>query len=457
MSSFRAASAAYESGAVGVTTFNITVPTGVITTDFGMIIVAWVDNSGSPSGQTFSASGWTQRVAGQLAGNMSFAVLTRDSGLVATNTVAVTISGAVGRLITAIGGWWQDVSGVASVSTPVTRASSVTSTVLPPPGSGIVSGETVVCAWAERTNAANTAGVDKGSIRAFYDGTGGASGSSCSVMLSDYVATNTTGETVTATYTQNATTNGGGLQVALTPSQATINAAVTIAGQGSLSATTAAVGAATIAGQLTVAAAGALAPIVLRTMLGIPDGDTIRVTTLTRNIATGVRLAVSTSAGMTSPSFSSSATPDSDGYCTNLSVAGLTAGTAYWYQLELDGTLVGTPVKTGTLSSSKPSFSVMFGSCTYGLGNTAGGRDSEAFAAGLARTNAAGGTGPDAFIDLGDVHYRYSSTSPDGTAAPNSVSTFLSNYETNMQQPMRKALYAGVPSTHMARLGPLHC
>lgn len=108
---------------------------------------------------------------------------------------------------------------------------------------------------------------------------------------------------------------------------------------------------------------------------------------------TNAKLAVSTSAALTSPVTGSSVAIDGDGFA-KVSVSGLTAGTQYYYGIEVDGVLL--TVTTGsfrTAPDGAASFSFVFGSCFLT------GDSGSSFTRALARD-------PDLCIVNGDLHYE---------------------------------------------------
>jgi alkaline phosphatase D len=115
-----------------------------------------------------------------------------------------------------------------------------------------------------------------------------------------------------------------------------------------------------------------------------------------------VRLKVSTASDLlTSPAFSTSSAPDANGV-VKLTISGLAADTAYFYGLELDGT-IDTPMngkaRTYPVAGSPASFSFWAASCARNFSNHA------VFDA--IRTRTGTGGRPALFGQhLGDMHYR---------------------------------------------------
>lgn len=145
---------------------------------------------------------------------------------------------------------------------------------------------------------------------------------------------------------------------------------------------------------VTVAAAGGTAGTVTSTWLGM--------TAIQARVADGtgsVRAAWSTSATMSSPTYTPSVTPDSLGNVRLPHPAALAVDTPYWYQIERAATLIG-PVESTRSLPSVGSFSFGFGSCREHTG------DSAIMADILTRQC-------DLFIQHGDIHYRdINSTDP---------------------------------------------
>lgn len=128
---------------------------------------------------------------------------------------------------------------------------------------------------------------------------------------------------------------------------------------------------------------------------GTPTGSSVPISAKTSS-ASNVRIKVGTNSGLTAGvAFTAMVAPDSSGY-SHHTVTGLTAGTHYWYQAEVDGAL--DTSQTGEFITDSPkqarSFRVAFGSC-------------------LTTTNANGtafnnmlANGAEMLIHLGDWHYR---------------------------------------------------
>jgi hypothetical protein len=128
----------------------------------------------------------------------------------------------------------------------------------------------------------------------------------------------------------------------------------------------------------------------------------------TSDVATGVRLAVSTSSGMTSPTYFGPAVPDTGGY-SKISATGLSANTPYFYAAELDGVLgarVGS-IRTLPAAGTFASFGFAAASCAVA------GSTNAVFDAIRTRTGT-DAKGPLFFAHLGDLQYVYGS----GATAP---------------------------------------
>ncbi len=173
---------------------------------------------------------------------------------------------------------------------------------------------------------------------------------------------------------------------------------------------------------------------------GLSASDTIRV--LSRAAAaTSARLAVSTSSDMSSPVYSSTVTPDSDGYSKHV-VSGLLPDTKYYYAMELNGTLLTAIIgESRTLPSpGARSFSFLAASCSLTGSNNA------VFDAMRTRV------GPDGlparfFAHLGDVHYSHSAASG-VPIAPNDPVDHRTNYENSLTASRQAALWRNIPVSH---------
>lgn len=166
-------------------------------------------------------------------------------------------------------------------------------------------------------------------------------------------------------------------------------------------------------------------------IVGISDPTACRVAVqVTR--ATSARLKLGTdpavSAGIV---YGPSATPDGSGYA-QLTASGLTAGTRYYYRVEMTDTSGVVGVDTGTVGQLKTapvgraSFAFNFGSCTDAA-------DSASLAAIAAR-------GDDLFFHLGDLYYNDNAS----TALP----TFLAQMKAKVEAPNHAAVFATTPTSY---------
>ena len=141
-----------------------------------------------------------------------------------------------------------------------------------------------------------------------------------------------------------------------------------------------------------------------------------------------VRVAFSTTSGMSGPVYSASATPDSRGTTRHAIPAGLAPNTAHWYQVERGGTLVGAPRAFRTLpAEGATSWSFGFASCRDHIA------DAPILADAVTR-------GVSLFVQHGDIHYRDITT--------NSEATFHAAYDELHTRTQFNALLAGTPTTY---------
>lgn len=190
----------------------------------------------------------------------------------------------------------------------------------------------------------------------------------------------------------------------------------------------------TISSSLPVAGIGAAfrpatetTPTLTHTVVGVPTGTEARVATRTTS-ATSVRLQVSTSATFASGIVSGAAvTPNAQGD-SQLTVGGLTAGTAYYYRvgMTVSGTETFSAISANTFKTAptgQASFAFCFASCADG--------DSAAMSAIAAR-------GDDFFLHLGDAYYADAS----GTG----VANFRTKMVTALQATNHQSVYKRIPS-----------
>lgn len=171
---------------------------------------------------------------------------------------------------------------------------------------------------------------------------------------------------------------------------------------------------------------------------GIQGADRIRVACRSTT-ATSARLAVSTTSGMASPVFSAAVTLDGQGYAL-LERTGLAADTDYWWQIELDGTLVGDVGRSRTLpaAGSPASFSFLVGGCA------ATGSTSTVFDTMRTRTGP-GGRRALFMAHVGDAQYVYSG----GAVAPSSASDLRAAHEQALSADRQRQLYRDVPVSYV--------
>lgn len=147
------------------------------------------------------------------------------------------------------------------------------------------------------------------------------------------------------------------------------------------------------------------------------------------------RLVVSTNSGLTSPVYSSAVVPDANGV-VKLAITGLAANTAYFYGVEVAGTLLAGgrgQITTDPTPGTPFSFSVGFGSCQY---------DSPTAVTFTAMRDRVGPHG--AFrriIHMGDINYM----DPDGT---DTVATVLAQHRTSIGSASMGPLLARVGLTY---------
>ena len=146
------------------------------------------------------------------------------------------------------------------------------------------------------------------------------------------------------------------------------------------------------------AATGVLgAGSVTHAWVGAPTTDGFRVRARTAG-ATSLRLAVSTSPAMTSPTYLTAQTPNSAGY-VDFTVTGLPSGTQHYYQLADTPAgdvekLIGAVGKVRTLpAQTAGGFTFAFGSCVTNNAVTSALTDLRSW-------------DPDFWLHLGDFHYR---------------------------------------------------
>lgn len=141
---------------------------------------------------------------------------------------------------------------------------------------------------------------------------------------------------------------------------------------------------------------GGTTPALLHRMVGVPSGTDAAVAVRATN-ATSVRLKVGTNSGVTTGViFGSAATPDARG-AAQCTVTGLSAGTQYYYRVEMTDALSATSLDTGTVGSFKtaPTGATSFAFCFASCGNGTGSAAMQAIAA----------RNDPLFLHLGDLFY----------------------------------------------------
>lgn len=167
------------------------------------------------------------------------------------------------------------------------------------------------------------------------------------------------------------------------------------------------------------------APALTSTWLGI---DTVLART-TGEAGDTVRVAFSTSSGMTGPVYSTTATPDSRGTTRHAIPTSLAPAAAHWYQVERGGTLVGAPRAFRTLPAAEgaASYSFGFASCRDHIG------DAPILADAIGR-------GISFFVQQGDIHYR--------DIIANNEATFHAAYDEFHTRTQLNNLLTTVPTTY---------
>jgi alkaline phosphatase D len=147
--------------------------------------------------------------------------------------------------------------------------------------------------------------------------------------------------------------------------------------------------------------------------------------------ATGtVRVAFSTSSAMTSPTYSTAATPNADGVTKHTVPTTLAANTAHWYQVESAGTLIGSPQAFRTLPGpGAASYRFVYGSCRQHGTDTL-----PALTNMLTRD-------PDLFLEIGDLHYQNINQA--------SVTPYLAAYDEVSARAALAAVLQKIPNSYM--------
>lgn len=158
---------------------------------------------------------------------------------------------------------------------------------------------------------------------------------------------------------------------------------------------------------------------------------TVKVAAVTR-FCSSVRFARSTSPDLSSPTYSSAATPDRDGIAT-ATLSSLSADTQYFWGVELDGTLDTAHVSSfRTLPTAGTATSFSFAAASCGDTNS----NADSFADAASRTGPTGR--PARFIaHLGDMHYQDIGLDDDAWV--------LGAWLNVLSQSNQQALYASAP------------
>lgn len=179
-------------------------------------------------------------------------------------------------------------------------------------------------------------------------------------------------------------------------------------------------------------------PTLTRQLVGAPTETGFTVAAKVSDVATGVRLAVSTASNMASPTYFGPTTPAAGGY-VKLSATGLTAGTAYWYALELDGTLGARTGQARTLPTAGSAASFGFAAASCALT----GSEHAVFDAIRTRVGADSKSAL-FFAHLGDLQY----VNGGGGVAASDEATLTSEAEQALASAKQRALYEAIPVSY---------
>lgn len=413
----------------------------------------------APTGWTLVAHTTAVPTAGVAFGGVVAAAYTRVADGTPTDTATFTATADTGSLDYGLIGFALVGGGALGVAAS-TGASNVSPTVTPATGTDLQ------LAWAVLTDpAAKSAGFTQSpGMRLIVDAEttahmsihniGGAlaftqleSGSATPTETWLYngaaTAANFASGAFTITLGSSATAAGS---ITLTGSGAAHVPGNTASGSISLNGSASSTAKAVQSGSILLTGSGAAgAPTVIDQQLHV-EQTTMSVTARTNNVST-LRVAVSTVSGMTSPSFSSSATPDAQGYCTNVTVSGLTGNTQYFYRIEVDGALVrdvhGFLTKAPAGVPVNRSFA--WGSCvaTGGAFGT-GVVNPDSFKSLLARVSPLTGRPVDLFAPLGDKSYPNNSGSPDGDYITDDPDVIRANIQLGLAGANIRALHAAI-------------
>ena len=454
---------------VGTTTRTVTVPTGVVATDTVLLIVSGSNRASAPLipatvTVTNSVSATVSTVVANAQHNNMWFAAYKITGLVATNTITVTLPVSYAFLVT------HDyfTEDLLTPSTVADRGGVTKATVVAPTMT-VTAGNKVYVIASERSPTNGTTGTSSNSnafavtSNSYYEDIGTQSG--CSVSVGEFISTGTATGTTTVTYsttsgnavafhipmggtgataataagtvgfTGTATASGvataaGSVDFAGTAAGtgpgSTAAGAVAFAGTAAASAAATATGAVTFAGTAT-GATGAAALVSL--IAGGVTTTTARFRADTTGVVTGVTVTAATNTGLTTGTVtSSSSLPDADG-CVTLSLSGLVAGTDYFYGFTLDGTpnAARGQFRTPATVTAAQSFSFAAASCA------ATGANPVVFDAIRTRVGAGGKTAQ-FFTHLGDMHYDNLTATTTGP--------YLASTRNALAQSRQKALYA---------------
>jgi len=174
-------------------------------------------------------------------------------------------------------------------------------------------------------------------------------------------------------------------------------------------------------------------------LAGLATSTSIRAVAKT-SAATAVRMAASTSSAMTSPIYSTSSAPDSDGYSKH-EVTGLSPNTQYYWAIEVDGVLnttVNGKAKTLPTPGTNASFTFYSGSCHDSVG-------SAVFDLIRARNPLFG-------VQLGDMGYPYITgglgTGANSNIAPTDRALIRTHRELTITSAKPNQLYREIPFSY---------
>lgn len=167
-----------------------------------------------------------------------------------------------------------------------------------------------------------------------------------------------------------------------------------------------------------------------------------------------VRIAVSTNAGMTSPTYFGPVAPDATALMAKVAITGLAANTRHWFQAEhnsvLDTTYTGQFLTLPAASGSPASFIYGCGACAGGDSTTSTGStlasnrvsNASIFSTIMTAGLAANWLG---FVHLGDLHYYDLGSGSHGIAGAGSLSNYRRGIDDVLLQPNQHLLYHRIP------------